>query len=74
MIARILEEEVVLSGYLVPAQVSVSSWPLHIQEYDYAYLFLTNAFVYHRSRRRSGLHMRSSHHQTTNVQYKKHSW
>ena len=53
MIARILEEEVVLSGYLVPAQVSVSTWPLHIQKCDYAHLFLTNAFVYHRSRRRS---------------------
>ena len=51
--ARILEEEVVLSGYLVPAQVSLSTWPLHIQKCDYAHLFLTNAFVYHRSRRRS---------------------
>ena len=53
MIARFLEEEVVLSGYLVPAKVSVSAWPLHIQECDYAYLFLTNTFVYHRSRRGS---------------------
>ena len=52
-IARFLEEEVVLSGYLVPAQVSLSTWPLHIQVCDYAYLFLTNALVYHRSRRRS---------------------
>ena len=52
-IARILEEEVVLSGYLVPAQVSLSTWPLHIQKCDYAHLFLTNAFVYHQSRRRS---------------------
>ena len=67
VIARILEEEVVLSGYLVPAQVSLSTWPLHIQECAWLRLFVRDKCFCLPSKQAcvSGLHMRSSHHQPT---------